>query len=81
MKIGRAIYAEQNKQGSTLQYIKKYLEANYNIKPTDKRIKKTINKLLSLTSGERLIMNKHHTGHYRLSPEFKRKIEQMRSNK
>src|SRR5438874_2524454 len=70
-RIARAIRAEDNKQGSTLQYIKKYLECNYNINPKDPLINKTIKMLTSLKSGERLIVNPHHKGHYKISKELR----------
>jgi hypothetical protein len=78
-KIGKAIYNQNSRKGSTLVYIKKYLETNYNITET-KFIKRTINKLVKLETGERLIVNKYHRGHYRLSREFKKKIRINRSN-
>lgn len=70
-KIGMAITADKDKKGSSRQAIKKYLAANYNIKPNDPLINSTIKILLNRTSGERLIKNKHYPGHYKLSSDFK----------
>lgn len=78
-KIAQAIYSENSRKGSTLQYIKKYLETNYNIKET-KFIKKTINKLIKSEAAEGLIVNKYHRGHYRLSREFREKLRINRLN-
>jgi hypothetical protein len=72
--IGKAILAEKSKKGSTRQYLKKYLETNYRIDPKSHYLKKEITKLTSLTTGARLIVDPKHTGHYRLSEEYKDEI-------
>lgn len=76
-RIARAIIAEKNTQGSTLVYIKKYLEANYKINPTNPWIKRTINILTSSNSGERLIINNKLKGHYKVSPELKEAVKYL----
>lgn len=73
-RIGCAIIIDNNKKGSTRPLIKKYLETNYKIEPTDPWINRTIRILTSLEKGERLIPNRHHKGHYRLSPEYKKTL-------
>lgn len=73
--IARAIVAEDNKAGSTRQYIKKYLQANYKISPTNPWINRTIADLTKKTEGPRLIVNRYHTGHFRCSPELKKLVE------
>lgn len=75
--IGYAITSERNRNGSTRPYIKKYLETNYKIEPTDPRINKTIKILLDEGS---LIPDKHHGGHYRMSPEYKRWLTNLQKN-
>lgn len=75
--IAKAIIAEGSKSGSTRQYIKKYLEANYNIKPTNPWINKTISALTKATEGPRLIVNRYHSGHFRCSPELKELVEKF----
>jgi hypothetical protein len=74
-KIARTILSEENKKGSTLVYIKKYLECNYNIDPKTPLIKNTIHMLTQLKSGERLIINPKHKGHYKLSKELKDAVQ------
>ncbi|HSW76902.1 MAG TPA: histone H1/H5 family protein [Candidatus Saccharimonadales bacterium] len=76
--IGHAIRGEQSRKGTTRPYIKKYLEANYKIEPTDKRINKTIKILLD---EKMLIPDKHHAGHYRLSPEYKKWLDDIQKYK
>jgi hypothetical protein len=78
-RIARAIIALNDNKGETLQYIKKYLEVNYNISPHNLLIKKTINILTSLTSGERLIINPQHKGHYKVSKELKDAVKNGQS--
>ena len=73
--IARAIVAENNKAGSTRQYIKKYLQANYKISLTNPWINRTIDDLTKKTEGPRLIINHYHTGHFRCSPELKKLVE------
>lgn len=73
-KIVRAIRADHDKKGSTRQYIKKYLESNYKIEPTNPWINFTIFILTNRIKGERLIINPHRTGHYKLSSELKKLI-------
>ena len=70
-RIVRAILALHDNKGGTLQYIKKYLETNYNVDPKNPLIKHTINMLTSLKSGERLIINHNHKGHYKVSKELR----------
>jgi hypothetical protein len=66
--ILRAVEAIDDKKGSSLPYIKKYLETNYKIKPTNPLINKTITKLV--TGGD-IIINPKHKGHYKISKESK----------
>ena len=73
--IAFAIIAEGSKSGSTRQYIKKYLKVNYNVKPTNSWINKTISMLTKTTECPRLIVNRYHTGHFRCSPELKTLVE------
>lgn len=73
-RITRAIIALHDKKGGTLYYIKIYLETNYNVDPHNFLIKKTIHMLTSLKSGERLIINPHHKGHYKVSKELKEAV-------
>lgn len=73
-RIGKAILADRDKKGSTRQAIKKYLSANF-IFNDHELLNKTIKILLERTTGERLIKNKHHGGHYKLSAEFKKALQ------
>lgn len=66
--IARAILSMDNKKGTSLQSIKKYLEANYDIDPKDQWINFTIYILTNTSGDEKLIINKNHRGHYKLSP-------------
>lgn len=72
--ITRAIKAENNPEGSTLCYIKKYLECNYNVPPTSHHITKTLIRL-SLPSKNVLIPSLDKNGNiyhkYTLNPEYK----------
>lgn len=71
--IIRAIYANSpyEKKGATRQYIKKYLETNYKIEPTNPHINKSIKRLIE---NEEIIVNPYYSGHYRLSPQNKKKM-------
>ena len=69
--IGKAIVAEANYSGSTRVYIKKYLECNYKILPTNPHINKSIKSMVD--SGE-LVVNSKHTGHFRVSPRFRKSL-------
>lgn len=71
--IGKAILADHDKKGSTRHAIKKYLITNYNFNNND-LLNKTIKILLEKTTGERLIKNIYHAGHYKLSHEFKKAL-------
>ena len=71
LMIGKAILAEANRNGSTRQYLKKYLEANYKISPKHPYTNKAIKMMIE--SGE-IIVNSRRTGHYRLSPQFKKAL-------
>ena len=70
--ICKAIISEASRKGSSRQYIKKYLECNYNILPQNPHINKTIKSMIE--KGE-LIPDKYHKGHYRVSLELKKTIK------
>ncbi len=74
-KIAKAIDAGRDKKGLSRQFIKKFLESNYKIEPTDPWINFTLYILSNRKEGERLIVNPHHTGHYKLSPALKKLIK------
>lgn len=71
-RIGQAIRCEKSKSGSTRPFIKKYLETNFKIDPTDPRINKTIRVMLWEGS---LIPNKTKKQHFRLSSDYKKRID------
>lgn len=73
--IARAINAANDKKGVSLQTIKKYLECNFKIEPTDPWINFTIYILINTEGQEKLMINPYHRGHYRLSPKLKQYME------
>lgn len=78
--IGKAVYSSicatglGCRKGASRPYIKKYLQANFNIPPTHHMINST---LMKMTKNGELVVNPHHTGHYRLSPAFKTVVENL----
>jgi linker histone H1 and H5 family protein len=66
-----AIIAEQSKIGSSRQYIKMYVWANYKIDPKHFLINKTIK--LMLENGE-LQRNSRKTGHFMLAGNYKKEM-------
>jgi len=71
--IIKSIYAvlPYEKKGGTRQYIKKYLEANYNIEPSNPHINKAISKLIET---EEIIVNPKYGGHYKLSSNTRKRL-------
>lgn len=67
-RIARAILSANEKKGTSLSTIKKYLEANFKMDSTDQWINFTIYILTNTSGDEKLIINKNHRGHYKLSP-------------
>jgi len=70
--IAKAILAENNPNGSTRYYIKKYLEANYNISPTSYLTNIAIKKLLT---EEKLIRDENNSEHFHVSDELRKRVE------
>jgi linker histone H1 and H5 family len=70
--IAKAILAENNPNGSTRYYIKKYLEANYNISPTFYFTNVSIGKLLD---NGTLIRDENYSEHFHVSDELRKKFE------
>lgn len=71
-RIGRAILSG-DKKGLSRQSIKKYLAANYKIDSNDPWINFTIFILTNQEKG--LIINRHHQGHFKLSTELRKFVE------
>ncbi len=69
--ISKAIFAEREIRGSSLPFIKKYLETNWKILPTNPLINATIRKMLI---NDDLYRDHIKKGHYHISKTIKAKL-------